>query len=167
MSEITRDRLMESFRLDEETGIFYWRSPPSCHAYLMGSVAGRCVTERTGKQYWQIKVDNKMYKRSRMVFLVMHGKLPFPCVDHKNGNSLDDSPLNLREATEEQNARNRKTHKKSNDLPRGVKQVKDKFVSLIRHNKKQEHLGTFGTIEEALGMYLSKRKEYYGEFAEY
>ena len=167
MHEITRDRLLKSFRLDEETGIFYWQYPPRFHSNLQGKIAGRCTTERTGKKYWQMKIDNIAYKRSRLVFLMVNGRLPDPCVDHINGISLDDRPCNLREATEEQNARNRKIHKKSNDLPRGVKQVKNKFVALIRHNKKQEHLGTFDTVSEANEIYLSKRREYYGEFAKY
>jgi hypothetical protein len=167
MSEITRERLLKSFRLDEEAGIFYWQHAPKYHSYLLHRVAGRCTTERTGKKYWQVKIDNVSYKRSRLVFLMIHGKLPTPCVDHINGNSLDDRPCNLREATLDQNAQNRKIHKKSTDLPRGVKQVKTKYVAVIHFNKKQRHIGTFDTIEKANDAYISKRKEYYGEFAEY
>ena len=164
---ITRERLLESFYFEEATGKFYWATPSKYISYLKGAEAGRVITERTGKMYWFLKVDNVDYKRSRFVFLIVHGRLPTPCVDHINGNSLDDRPCNLREVTNQQNAWNRKIHKKSNTLPRGVKQVGSRFVALIRHEGKQRHLGTFDTIEIAQQAYISKRKEYFGEFAEY
>lgn len=164
---ITRERILESFSFDEAEGRFYWVAPPDHHGYLKGKEAGSLKTERTGKQYWFLKIDNIGHKRSRLAFLMTHGKFPFPCVDHISGDSLDDRPCNLREATEVQNAQNRKIHKKTNDLPRGVKQVKNRFVALIRHNKKQIHLGTFDTIGDALAIYTAKRKEFFGEYSGY
>ena len=153
------------FSLDSQTGKLFWLKPPKRHPDLIGKEAGCAVTSRK-KSYWTIQVNGKKIKRGKIVFYMTHGFWPKPCIDHINGNSLDDRPENLRQATITENAWNHKNRARSIDLPMGVRYTSyGKFQARISFNKQQIHLGVFETKEEAQQSYLSKRKELYGQFA--
>ena len=100
------------------------------------------------------------------MFLYVYGYFPFPCIDHINGNSLDDRIENLREATIIENAWNHKKRKRKINLPMGVRNMANgKFQARIGYKGKQLHLGVFDTANEAKNIYELKRKELYGKFA--
>ncbi len=154
------------FTFDSETGQLFWKSPPKRHPKLLGKEAGNAQHGRGNKFYWVIQVKGKKLKRSHIVYFLTHGKWPKPCIDHINGNSLDDRPCNLREATITENAWNHKFRARSINLPMGVRHTTyGKFQARISCNKKQHHLGVFNTAEEAHQVYLNKKKELYGKFA--
>lgn len=163
---ITRESVLEILDFDSETGKFYWKNPPKYHPDLKGLEAG--MSRKGGhKAYWVIKINKIARKRGRLVFLVMNGRWPCPCIDHINGDSLDDKPNNLREATVTQNAWNHKTRRKTTNLPMGVRTLGDRFAARISINKKHLFLGVFDTPELAADVYIAKRKELYGEFSGY
>ena len=72
-----------------------------------------------------------------------------PCVDHKNGNQLDNRIENLRWVTKQQNNWNRT--RKGYSITRN-----GKYEARIRHNGKYIHLGTFSTPEDARQAYETK-----------
>jgi hypothetical protein len=154
------------FDVDFETGEFFWISPPKYHKDLIGKRAGCIQPSHNGKLYWVIQIDGIKYRRGRLMFLLTHGCFPSPCLDHINGNSLDDRPSNIREATITQNAWNHKTRKRKIKLPMGVRNTKNgNYEARISCNKKQIHLGCYHTPEEAHTVYMSKRKELYADFS--
>jgi hypothetical protein len=160
------EQLRELFRTDLEAGKLYWRRPPKHHPRLVGKEAGGARPSHNGKRYWVIKIGRKAVKRGRLVFALAHGRFPAPCVDHINGDSLDDRIANLREATITENAWNHKRRAKRSDLPMGVRtDARGRFVARIRANGTPFHLGTFDTVAEARAAYAAKRKELFGEFA--
>lgn len=162
---IDREQVLYLFDIDKEAGKFFWKNPPKNHWQLLGTEAG-CATPTHSKTYWVIKVGGKAFKRGRLMFLVAYGFLPEPTVDHEDGNSLNDRPGNLREATGTENARNHKHRAKKQNLPMGVRRLASgKFQPRIGVNKKQIHLGSFDTPEEAEAVYLTNRKEHFHEFA--
>ena len=167
MSEITREHVLDILDFDSGTGKFYWKNPPKYHPDLQGKEAGSARMGRGGKQYWVIKINRIARKRGRLVFLVLNGRWPDPCIDHINGDSLDDLPINLREATVTQNAWNHRTRAKTTNLPMGVRSAGERFASRISINKKHLFLGMFDTPELAAEVYISKRKELYGEYSGY
>lgn len=87
-----------------------------------------------------------------------------PFVDHIDNNKLNNSVLNLRWATPQENNRNSSPRPKSSGLPRGVKRAGEKFVAKIAVNYKTIHIGTFDTVEEASAAYCAKATEIFGEF---
>lgn len=156
-----------AFDLDAETGELIWRNPPKNHAELAGKPAGYiCRAKGKNKDYWHIRLGGKTYKRGRVVYFMTHGCWPEPCLDHINGNSLDDRPANLRAATLLENRINSAPKPRRHDLPQGVSQTKQgKFMARIAINGRVSSLGVYATPEDASHVYESKRKEVYGTFA--
>jgi hypothetical protein len=162
---LTIERLLELMDFDAEAGSFTWKGKPHPRNKHAGKKAGTTVISN-GKTYWQIKIDGKYYKRGRLVFFLTHGRMPMPCVDHRDGDSLHDVPDNLREATVTQNAWNHPPHKRRIQLPMGVRTISSgRFQARINYNKKQIHLGAYDTPEEAHEVYMAKRRELFQEFA--
>ena len=147
-----------------EGGSVVWNNPPFGRQMLAGRYAGSIWTS-SSRSYCHIQVDGRKYKRSHIVFAMTRGHWPVEQIDHINGDSLDDRPSNLREATQTENARNRRK-RKSSTVPMGVRISKNgRYVARIRVNNEYITLGTYDTIQEAEAVYRSARLEHFGEFA--
>ena len=156
----------ELFILDKNTGKLFWKITPNHHAELLGKEAG-CINESKNKKYWVVQVNGRKIKRSKIVFYMTNGRWPKDCIDHINGNSLDDRPENLREATVTQNCWNHFKRKRKLDLPMGVRKNvhSGRYAARISYNKKQITIGTYDTPEEAYDAYVKRKMELYGEYA--
>ena len=89
------------------------------------------------------------------------------CVDHINGNTLDNRRSNLRLVTNKQNSWNFRKFSNNTTGYKGVSFCKEKkkFQSYIRVSGKQIHLGFFDIASEAAFVYNSAANKYFGEFA--
>lgn len=153
------------FRLGHD-GSLTWLRVSKYHAEKVGSEAGSPIPNHSGKVYWAVQINGRKVKRSQIVFCLTRGHWPTQQVDHINGNSLDDRPDNLREATATQNAWNHKTRAKASPLPMGVrKAASGRFVARITVNKRAFTIGTFDTPELAAISYQAARRVNFGEFA--
>lgn len=154
-----------AFSPDFATGKLFWRNPPGNHAELKGAEAGFICRGRDGnKDYWHIRAFSKTFKRSRVIFLLANGYWPEPCVDHINGESLDDRPGNLRECNYSQNSANSKA--RGRPLPKGVSQTRQgNFMARVTKNGITKSFGTFPTPEAADAAASAARKELFNEFA--
>ena len=163
----TLEQLSALFTVDVSGGRMFWKHPPKHHPRLRGKEAGGVRPNHAGKKYWVIKIGKVAHKRARLIFLVARGHLPTPCVDHINGDSLDDRIVNLREATVLQNAWNHKRRKRGSSLPMGVRTVTNssRYQARLAVNGKMIHLGCFDSVEQAATVYRQAREKHYGEFA--
>lgn len=86
-------------------------------------------------------------------------------VDHVNGNPLDNRRINLRLATDSQNAKNRLFRRNSSGYC-GVVWVKriGRWQAAITANGKRMHLGYFDTPKAASDVYQKAATEHFGEF---
>lgn len=152
---------------DFANGKMYWRKPPPNHPGLLGKEAGFVVGRGTSKNkhYWNIRVFGEQFKRSRLMFLMAHGRWPTPQVDHINGNSLDDRIGNLREATASQNVASAKPKQRASKLPRGIYKTKYGYLVRVTINGETLNLGTFKSLDFAIGWHMISRKELFGAFA--
>lgn len=114
-----------------------------------------------------IKNDAGVWKCIRMHRHILGLFDPKICVDHKNGNTLDNTKNNLRACSPSENARNRKTVKHSTSGYKGVYWNKPtrKWFAHIKFNYKDLHIGSFDCKIEAAKAYDQKAKELHGDFA--
>ncbi len=87
-------------------------------------------------------------------------------VDHIDGNKLNNQRSNLRFATRLQNSRNRKLNKNSKSGFKGVTWCKkhEKWLSSIKLEAQNKHLGYFGTAVEAAVAYDKAAIKHFGKF---
>lgn len=164
---ITREEILALLAVDLKCGRLFWRGPNKyCAQIHAGKEAGGISGTIASGFYWTIRINGKLYRRSALIFCIVNGRFPKILADHINGNSLDDKPSNLREATHMQNMWNRK-RRRQQILPMGVRMIpkSGRYQARIVCNKTMHHLGAFDTPEAAQAVYLQKRQEMYGEFA--
>ena len=92
-----------------------------------------------------------------------HGELS----DHKDLNTLNNRRENLRLATRNGNASNRKRQSNNTSGYKGVTFDKQtgRWRAQVHHNNKHISLGRYDTPEEAYEAYCKAAQEYFGEFA--
>jgi hypothetical protein len=91
---------------------------------------------------------------------------PDLCVDHINGNTLDNRQENLRVCTITQNSKNQRKKKNNTSGYKGVvwDRKKAKWLSNITVNYKYIFLGYYDTPEKAYEAYVTASKKYHGDF---
>lgn len=101
----------------------------------------------------------------RLVFFLTHGFLP-PEVDHRDRDHRNAEPSNLREASRQQNLRNRRYV--SRKFPRGVQPIKRKgdprYSAGIRVDGKSRYLGSFDTPQDASAAVEAELSLIHGEY---
>lgn len=90
-----------------------------------------------------------------------------PIVDHINGDGLDNRRVNLRPATSQQNAANRRKQSNNKSGYKGVTQSKSKtrWSARIIVNQKFIGLGSYGSPIEAARAYDLAALHHFGEYA--
>ena len=150
-------------------GVLFWTVPPKGHPDLRGQIAGTPTPNHCGKVYWIIQFAGRKYRRSQLIYVMTRRRWARGHVDHRDGNSQNDAPLNLRDATPTQNAWNHKTRKRSKraDLPMGVHPARTagRYEARIAVNKKKIYLGTYPTPAAAASAYQAARVTHFGEYA--
>ena len=91
------------------------------------------------------------------------------CVDHKDGNGLNNQRENLREASVKDNIRNSKISRNNTSSYKGVSYHANNKTkphrAYITCNRKRIHLGYFSDIKDAAIAYNEAAVKYFGEFA--
>lgn len=117
-----------------------------CNNRHKGEIAGSIKNGSKSKKgiYKCLQIKNKKYLQHRLIFGMFNGYIP-ELVDHVNGDSLDNSIENLRDATSLENAQNRK------DV-RGVcfDKSNKKWVAYISYKRKRINLGSHKTRKDAI-----------------
>lgn len=156
---IMQKRILEL--LEYRDGGLFWKVKPA-KQIAVGSKAG-CVN---GHGYSVIRIDGVLHRTHRIMFLMHHGYLP-DYIDHADGNRLNNSIDNLREATASQNAYNKPVQSNSASGVKGVrwhKQIKHWCVE-IQVNKVKHYLGIYKDLELADLVATEARSLYHGNFA--
>jgi hypothetical protein len=155
---VTQKRLKELFYLAD--GQLFWKDADNHRK--RNKVAG--TLDKT-KGRWRLIVDGKTHYLHRLIFLYVNGYLP-KLVDHIDGNPLNNSPCNLREATPQQNNFNRGLESTSTTGIKGVCWYgrEGKWRVQMNVNGKRKTIGSFRDIELAELVAQEARSLYHGEF---
>lgn len=168
----SQEYLKECFNYDPSTGVLVWKYRPIQHfkdarahkiwnTKFLGKVAGTAQSDGV-----KITLSTLRTMAHRVIWKLVFGAEPAMLIDHKNGNPLDNTLSNLREASYTENNRNRKIIACKVGL-KGVVLRKDsgKFRARINVGGGNKWLGTYSTPEEAHQAYCTAADKYHGIFA--
>jgi len=143
---LTQKELKEILCYNENTGVFTWKTQPSKHV-REGDVAG-CLNHAG---YRVIKINKKIYRACRLVWLCVYGFFPENYIDHINRKKSDDRVENLREVSVTCNLRNRGKMRSNSSGVTGVHYNKERkhYRATIMVDKKAISLGYHETKREA------------------
>jgi hypothetical protein len=116
--------------------------------------------------YLVVSIKNKTYLVHRLIFWLKNNYLP-KYIDHIDGNKLNNSIENLREASNQQNCFNQKLRKTSLS---GIKNVRweerlKKWSVRFTVNYKPKHIGVYSKLEDAIQAASKARQELHKQFA--
>jgi hypothetical protein len=87
------------------------------------------------------------------------------CVDHKDGDPMNNRRENLRVCTYAQNCFNKGLSKNNTSGKSGVRRHRNSWVASVYVNDETIRLGSFSSFEEAVRARLAGEQKYYGEYA--
>lgn len=159
MTALTAEYVRALLTYEPGTGAFRWNVRR--RGIVKGQVAG--TTGKHGYRY--IMIDGRLYRSSRLAWLITHGRWPDPEVDHRNGKRADDRLRNLREATRAQNLANRGLQKNNTSGFKGVRRsFSGRWRASIWKDGKEYWLGVFDKKREAAAAYAKAAEALHGEF---
>lgn len=137
--KLTQARLKELLDYDPETGVFTNRVTRG------GIEAGKVVGCDNGAGYLQMRVDKRLYKAHRLVFLYVEGYLPENQVDHLNGTRWDNRWVNLRHVSRACNLQNQKVYRNNTSGFPGVywRGERGRWVAKVTVGRKNILLGAY------------------------
>jgi len=147
-NDLSQEELKKVLSYDPATGVFRWAVPMLRNKIKAGDIAGSYDPDG----YICITYRKYNYKSHRLAFLYMEGFFPGSKeqIDHINGIRDDNSFLNLRIVSCQENCQNRIEHRKNGQLPGAFFRRKSgRWLSQITIDGKHYHLGTWATKEEA------------------
>jgi hypothetical protein len=114
------------------------------------------ITNNDSKGYLRISVTDKYgrkkkYLLHRVIYFVYYGIDPKDIVDHRDGDTINNRPDNLRIVSSTVNQRNQKMQSNNTSGFTGVywNTSRNKWIAQISINGKMKYLGSFDSIEEA------------------
>jgi hypothetical protein len=158
---ITKDRANEVF--DYVNGELYWKHKTISRNRV--SKKGGLKAGYTTHGYLRLQVDKVKYYNHQIIFLMHNGYIP-DCIDHIDGNTLNNSIENLRVANKSSNACNSKMREDNTSGHRNVVWHKksNKWAARVQINSKSKHLGVFDDFEFACFVADEARLKYHGDF---
>ena len=155
---ITKEYLNELFEYRD--GDLYWKKPTRGHS--VGMLAGSI--NKLG--YRSIKINSKLYKAHRLIYLMFNDNLP-EIIDHIDRNPSNNRIENLRLANKSLNRQNAKINKNNKSGVKGVgwDTQSGYWKARISINKKTHTIGFFKTIAEAEKVVKLARERLHLDFA--
>jgi hypothetical protein len=146
---ITQERVKELFCYKD--GSLFWRM--SRGHMRVGSMAG---SPGSGG-YLNVRVDNKLYRAHRLIFLYHFGYMSENEVDHIDRNRLNNKIENLREASRSCNSRNSTQQNSTSSGVKGLSWYKayQKWQAQIKVHGAVKHLGFYSDFTEAVAHRLA------------
>lgn len=155
--KISQSDLKSVLSYDPDTGIFRWLDRLSIRISI-NKIAG----SNNGNGYIRLRIRGVQYHAHRLAFLYMTGSFPPEEVDHVDGDRSNNRWSNLRSVSHRDNCKNQRPRKKAILAPVGVHwdRARGKWMSSIRMNGKNKHLGRFDDISDAIEARKAAEQKY-------
>lgn len=118
---------------------------------------------RTKRGYTNIRVDGRMYKAHRLIFLFHHGYMP-DLIDHIDCDRTNNRIENLRACNKSENGMNR-AGSYGKAAARNVYKRGNKFQVHMKREGRAYYIGTFDDFYEAKDAAADARSRLFGVFA--
>lgn len=155
---LEKDALCELFEYRD--GELYWAVNKG--HIRAGAIAG--TVNSTGRK--QVAINRKLYKVHRIIYAMHHGAVP-PCIDHIDGNPLNNRIENLRAATHSENMYNLGAKSNNKTGEKGVfwDDIKQRWVAYCYVKGKKIYAGYHKKFESAVDAVRELRARLHGSFA--
>lgn len=152
---LSYERASEILRYDAENGVLERK--------LKNGAWRVCGHKPFSDGYGRVKIDGKLHRTHRLIWLLTHGEWPVNDIDHVDRNPMNNRIENLRAATRSENQHNHRMHKDNTSGYIGATSNKqsNKYLAQIRINGKLTCLGRYATAEEALTAYMCGKIKYH------
>src|ERR1044071_2910394 len=116
---LTQQRLRELLSYNPEMGEFWWNHNPAWRACMNARMAKKPAGTIHSFGYRILRIDGKLYRAGRLVWLYMTGEWP-EVIDHIDLDRANDKFNNLRDATYSQNGQNKRKQSNNTSGYKGV-----------------------------------------------
>jgi len=159
---LSLDYVREHLKYDPETGVVTRLKKRG-----NGPVKEDQITCIRSDGYMVINLKNTTFRLHRVIWFLVTGEWPKSRIDHENENKSDNRWNNLREATHQENMRNRGSKKNVSSPYRGVSwcKVKSKWTVRAKYDGVYRFLGYFDLELDAAKAYDDFVKVSFGAFA--
>lgn len=156
MSPITQEYLHQVFDYHAD-GHLIWKR--KYRGIKVGQKAGH--TDKLG--YYTIRLDKVLYKGHRLIWFWHHGAWPTDELDHADNNPSNNRIENLRNATKQQNMRNRGPNKNNKLNLKNICWSESRRRFVVQFDGKFRK--RFKTLEEAILVANEERLKRHHDFA--
>lgn len=147
------ESIKDEFRHDPETGEIFRR---------VGT-----LTKSKDCEYSRlvVNVGGTAYLCAHIIWFLEHGKWPSYMLNHKNGNSTDNTVSNLEETTHGYNLAGPRKNKR--ELPIGVYEKRGRYQARISSGGVFRTIGNYATPEEAEQAFIAEHLRIFGKHSRY
>lgn len=159
---LTKEYLQELFEYKD--GSLYWRK--SKGRIVAGTKAGCIHTPSKNYTCHVIRINNKLYKAHRLIYMYFNGYTT-ERIDHKDNNPLNNNIDNLRLASQSENTLNKSMMSSNTSGVKGVswRRKSKKWTVRVTVDGEYKSFGSYADLELAELVAIEARNKYHKEFA--
>jgi HNH endonuclease/AP2 domain len=163
--------LRECLAYEPETGALTWKARPLTHFKTKWAwrnwnarFAGKITAAIGWRGFCRVFIGRAPFLAHRIAWAIMTGEQPPMTIDHTDGDRTNNRWVNLRPATNQEQAWNQRLRSSNTTGFRGIYRHRERWVAQIRKDGVPVHIGVFDTKEAAAAAYEAEARKAHGKF---